>query len=51
MGRVQLFYKDIGEIVGSDGFSVVRLTDADEVWAISVICDKLMTDQLTLRTN
>ena len=51
MGRVQLFYKDMGEIVGSDGFSVVRLTDADEVRAISVICDKLMTDQLTLRIH
>lgn len=51
MGRVQLFYKDMGEIVGSDGFSVVRLTDADEVRAICVICDKLMTDQLTLRIH
>ena len=49
--RVQLFYKDISEIVGSDGFSVVRLTDKDELQVISVICDKAMTEQIGLRVN
>jgi len=51
MKRVQLFYKDFSEIVGSNGFSVARLTDADEQKAISVICDKAMTEQMSIRFN
>ena len=51
MNRVQLFYKDMSEIVGSDGFSVVRLTDIDEQRAICVICDRAMTEQMTIRFN
>jgi hypothetical protein len=51
MNRVQLFYKDISEIMGSNGFSVVRLTDVDEQRAICVICDKAMTDQMAIRYN
>jgi hypothetical protein len=51
MNRVQLFYKDISEIVGSNGFSVVRLTDIDEQRAICVICDKAMTEQMAIRFN
>jgi len=49
--RVQLFYRDISEIVGSDGCSVVRLTDEDGRLAISVVCDKPMTDQLIIRSQ
>lgn len=51
MNRVRLFYKDVSEIVGSNGFSVVRLTDVDEQRAICVVCDKALTDQLTIRIN
>lgn len=51
MERIQLFYKDISEIVGSDGFSVVRLTDAEEQHALSIVCDKAMTMQMTIRFN
>ena len=51
MGRVRLFYRDISEIVGSNGFSVARLTDAECLLAICVICDKAMTDQLSIRFN
>lgn len=51
MNRVQLFYKDISEIMGSNGFSVVRLTDVDEQRAICVICDKAMSDQMAIRYN
>lgn len=51
MNRVRLFYKDVSEIVGSNGFSVVRLTDFDEQRAICVVCDKALTDQLTIRIN
>ena len=51
MRWVQLFYKDFSEIMGSNGFSVARLTDADEQRAISVICDKAMTEQMSIRFN
>ena len=51
MNRVRLFYRDISEVIGSDGFSVVRLTDADKQRAICVICDKDMTAQMSIRYN
>jgi hypothetical protein len=51
MRRVQLFYKDISDIIGSNGFSVMRLTDAEQQRAICIICDKMMTEQLTIRFN
>ena len=51
MNRVRLYYKDLSEIVGSKGFSVVRLTDVEERRAICVVCDKSLTDQLTIRIN
>lgn len=51
MRRTQLFYKDMAEIVGSDGFSVVRLTDVDEQRALCVVCDHAMTEQMTIRLN
>ena len=49
MNRVQLFYKDLSEIAGSNGFSIVRLTDAGERNVLCVICDKAMSEQLTIR--
>ena len=49
MERVELVYKDMSEIVGSDGFTIVRLTDADEQRALCIICDKLISDQLNLK--
>ena len=48
-GRVRLFYKDTSDIVGGDGFSIVRLVDADEQRVICVICDRDMTAQLSIR--
>lgn len=51
MRRIQLFYHDISEIVGGNGFSVVRLTDASKRLTLTVICDKPMTDQITIRTS
>ena len=51
MNRIRLHYKDLAEIVGSDGFSVVRLTDEDEKRALCVICDKTMTAQMAIRFN
>ena len=51
MRRVQLFYKDMSEIVGSNGFAVVRLVDLEEQRAVCVICDKSMVEQLMIRFN
>ena len=51
MDKVQLFYRDISEISGSNGFSVVRLTDVNAQRAVCVICDKSMSDQLAIRYN
>ena len=51
MNRVRLYYKDLAEIVGSDGFSVVRLTDEKEKRALCVVCDKTMTTQMSIRFN
>jgi len=51
MKRVQLFYRDISEIIGSGGCSVARLVDSDEQRAISIICDKVMTEQMAIRYN
>lgn len=49
MNRVLLKFKSISQIVGADGLSVVILTDPAEQRALSVICDKAMTEQLQLR--
>ena len=49
MNMVRLFFKDLSEVVGGNGFSVVRLVDANEQRAIGVIIDKLTSDQLTWR--
>ena len=51
MKRVRLFYKDTSDIVGSEGFSIVRLVDTDEQRVICVICDQNMTAQLSIRHN
>lgn len=51
MRRVRLYYRDMSEILGSNGFSVARLTDVDGLSAICVICDKAMSDQLSIRLN
>lgn len=51
MRRIRLYYKDISEIVGSDGFSVARLTDENDSRAICVVCDKAMSEQMAIRYN
>ena len=49
MNRVRLFFKDLSEVVGGNGFSVVRLVDAEEQRAVGIIIDKPTSDQLTWR--
>ena len=49
MERVKLHFENIQQIVGSDELSVILLADDERKRALSIICDKLMTDQLMLR--
>ena len=49
MNRVQLFYKDIADIVGSDGFCIVRLLEKTEQQALCIICDKMVSGQFSIR--
>ena len=49
MNRVQLFYKDIADIVGSDGFCIVRLVEKTEQQALCIICDKMVSAQFSIR--
>ncbi len=51
MGRIQLRFENIQSVVGSDKFSVILLTDMQRKYALSMICDKLITDQLLMRIN
>jgi hypothetical protein len=49
MNRVQLFYKDIADIVGSDGFCIVRLVEKTEQQSLCIICDKMVSGQFSIR--
>ena len=49
MNRVQLVYKDIADIVGSDGFCIVRLVEKTEQQALCIICDKMVSAQFSIR--
>ncbi|MBR6828141.1 MAG: bifunctional nuclease family protein [Prevotella sp.] len=51
MDKVRLFYKDISEIVGGGGCAVIRMTDEAEQRALCVICDKPLSDQMSIRIN
>lgn len=51
MLRVQLFFNSISEIIGSDGLSVVLLVDASQQRTLTVVCDKAMTTQISMRVN
>ncbi len=49
--RIRLLFRELSEIAGSDGMAVALLTDENEQRALSVICDKQMTDQMAIRLN
>ena len=51
MRQVRLIFKELVSVEGSDGLSVIVLTDPTEQRALNVICDKQMSDQLMMRTN
>ena len=42
---------DIADIIGGDGFAIIRLCDGDELRAICVICDKDIAAQFGIRTR
>lgn len=50
-GRVQLFFREMAQIAGSQGMSVVVMSDSAGVWALTLVCDEPMTQQLLIRFN
>lgn len=49
--KVQLFFREMAQIAGSEGISVVVLSDSAGCWALTIICDEPMTQQLLVRFN
>lgn len=49
--KVQLFFREMAQITGSEGLSVVVLSDSTGCWALTIICDEPMTQQLLIRYN
>lgn len=49
MGRVQLVFEGISEVVGNKRFAVITLTDTERKHYISIVCDDAMKGQLTMR--
>lgn len=44
-------FNSIAEIVGGDGLAVITLTDADETRALTMVCDSVVKQQISLRNN
>lgn len=49
MTRTRLIFENIQQIVGGDNLAVVLLTDEAKEYCLSVVCDKLQSDQILLR--
>ena len=49
--KVQLFFREMAQIAGSEGLSVVVLSDSAGCWALTIVCDEPMTQQLLIRFN
>lgn len=49
--KTQLFFQEMGQIVGSSHLAVLILTDENYRQAINVICDRAMAQQMTIRTK
>jgi bifunctional DNase/RNase len=48
-GRVQLFFREMSQIANSEGLSVIVLSDSAGAFAITIVCDEPMTQQLLIR--
>ena len=51
MQRTRLVFREMSQLVGSEGLSVAMLTDLPGKRVLSVICDRQMTDQMAIRLN
>ena len=51
MERTQLVFREISQIVGGEGLSVALLTDLSGERAVTIVCDRLMAEQMALRMN
>ncbi len=49
MARVQLFFRGVSEILGSDDLGLIILSDEGKERQISIVCDKAMAVQIELR--
>ena len=49
--RTRLTFRELSELAGGNGMAVALLTDESDKRALSVICDRPMTDQLAMRLN
>ena len=49
--KLQLFFRELAQIVDARNLSAVVMTDSERLRAMSVICDEAMTQQLMLRTS
>lgn len=51
LSKIQLFFREMAQVVDSCRLSVVVLTDGDSRRAMNIICDEAMTQQLLIRIH
>lgn len=51
MERTRLEFREISQIIGANGLSVVQLTDPSRERAITIVCDRIMSEEITLRMS
>lgn len=49
MNKIKLVFRGISEIVGDTEMGIIVLTDSASIRQISIVCDRQMEDQFTLR--
>ena len=49
MRRTLLRFENLQQVVGGEGISVIVLTDMQRQYALSVVCDDAMAQQLQMR--
>ena len=51
MERTLLRVENLQQVVGGEGMAVILLTDMERQWALSVVCDEPMSQQLQMRVS
>ena len=51
MKRTLLRFENLQQVVGGEGMAVILLTDMERQWALSVVCDEPMSQQLQMRVS